>query len=86
MISYVFGEVFSKIDITENSKGFNLPIWVALGKYDGLVAPLASWNKALDSFSNIKITVYDKSGHTPQYEEAELFDSDLIHWVNKHCS
>jgi len=85
MFAYVWGKLFAEIDITENSENIKAPIWVALGKYDGLVAPRSSWDSVLKSFPTMQIAVYEKSGHTPQYEEAEKFDSDLIKWVDDHC-
>ena len=83
MISYVWGELFATIDLAENANNFDIPIWVALGKYDSLVAPLASWKELQQCFPTMEITVFDKYGHTPQYEEAERFDIDLIAWSKK---
>ena len=83
MINYVWGELFAKIDLAENANHFNLPIWVALGKYDSLVAPLDSWKALQKCFPTMQITVFNESGHTPQYEEAEKFDHDLITWVQQ---
>jgi proline iminopeptidase len=84
VFSYVWGEVFASIDLTTNAQDFNIPIWVALGKFDGLVAPLQSWKKIVESFSNVKITVYEKSGHAPHYEESQRFDADLIGWAKQY--
>jgi proline iminopeptidase len=82
MITYVWGTVFQNIDITKNTEHFNLPVWVAIGKYDGLVAPLESWDSVRGAFNDMTITIFEKSGHTPQFEEPELFDHDLIAWCS----
>jgi len=41
-----------------------------------------------DAFANLRIRVFEKSGHTPQLEEAAYFDRELINWlsteVDKH--
>lgn len=80
MIEYVWGDIFANIDITKGADNLTVPVWVALGRYDGLVAPTNVWEPVQKAFKNMQITIYEKSGHTPQYEQAELFDADLIAW------
>ena len=59
---------------------FNVPVFLGLGRYDYLVAPPRSWNSR-QNFRNLTISVFEKSGHTPQFEEAKLFDQELLQWL-----
>ena len=38
------GVIFRDIDITKNLDQFNKPVYLALGKFDYLVAPFYEWN------------------------------------------
>jgi proline iminopeptidase len=82
MINYVWGTIFKNIDVTKNTENFVTPILLAVGKYDGIVAPVSSWESIKNNFQNMTIKVFEKSGHTPQYEEQEEFDKILIQWAN----
>lgn len=83
MINYVWGTVFAEIDITEGLDEFDVPVFLALGRYDFLVAPAPSWELVTPMFKDLTMRVFEESGHTPQYEEAELFDSELLAWMGK---
>jgi proline iminopeptidase len=81
MFDYVWGEVFRDIDVTRGLESFDRPVLMALGRYDFLVAPPSSWEPIKDQFSDLTIRVFEKSGHTPQYEEAGVFDTELLAWM-----
>jgi proline iminopeptidase len=81
MIGYVWGEVFRDIDITRGLGRFDRPVYLALGRYDFLVAPPSSWEPIKDQFSDLTVRVFEKSGHTPQYDEPEVFDKELLAWM-----
>jgi proline iminopeptidase len=49
-----------------------------------VVAPLSSWDPILPKFRDVTVWIFEKSGHKPQYEEPELFDSELIGWMQEH--
>ena len=84
MFDYVWGEVFRDIDVTRGLESFDRPVFMALGRYDFLGAPPSSWEPIKDQFSDLTIRVYEKSGHTPQYEQPEVFDNDLLAWMKAH--
>ena len=86
MISHVWGTLLAEIDITKGLDAFHRPVFLALGKYDFLVAPPSSWNRIDSKFNDLTIRVFDESGHTPQYEQAELFDSELLNWIQGSAS
>ncbi len=81
IIDRYWGEIFRDIDITDNLKNFDIPVLLCLGKFDYLVAPFYSWHKIRDKFKNLKIRFFEKSGHTPQLEEAELFDQEVLDFI-----
>jgi proline iminopeptidase len=83
MIGHVWGRIFAEIDITEGLDTFDRPVFLALGRYDFLIAPPSSWEPVRPMFRDLTVHVFEESGHTPQYEEAELFDSELLAWMGQ---
>ena len=81
MIDHVWGGVFREIDITHGLATFDRPVFLALGRYDFLVAPPAAWDAMRSQFRDFTVRVFERSGHTPQYEEATLFDAELVGWM-----
>ena len=81
MFNYMWGHVFRDIDITKNLNDFHKPIFLALGRYDYLVAPPSAWNSIRPKFHDLTVRVFEKSGHTPQYEQPVLFDTELLEWL-----
>ena len=77
----VWGEVFAAIDITQSLDALERPVFLALGRYDFLVAPPSSWDRVRPAFKDLTVRVFERSGHTPQFEEAELFDAELLGWL-----
>lgn len=86
MIDYVWGTVFRDLDIIKGLDTFNKPVFLALGHFDFLVTPFFSWNPIRSKFKNLTIRLFGKSGHTPQLEEPELFDGELLKWLSEHDS
>lgn len=83
MFGYVWGKVFAEIDITKGLEQFDRPVFLALGRYDFIVAPPSSWDSVKSRLKNLTIQVFERSGHTPQLEEPELFDEQLLSWIKK---
>ena len=77
----VWGEVFPAIDITKGLDAMDRPVFLALGRYDFLVAPPSSWDRVRPAFRNLTVRIFERSGHTPQLEEPELFDAELLAWM-----
>ena len=86
MLGHVSGTLLAEIDITKGLEEFDRPVFLALGKYDFLVAQPSSWNRIKSKFNDLTIRVFDESRHTPQYEQAELFDSELLNWIQGSAS
>lgn len=84
MFDEVWGRVFRDIDVTRGLATFDRPVFLALGRYDFLVAPPSSWDRIRSKFRNLTVRVFERSGHTPQYEEPDLFDAELLRWIGEH--
>lgn len=83
MFNHVWGRIFRDLDITRGLETFNRPVFLALGRYDFLVAPPSSWEPLRPLFKDLTVRVFERSGHTPQYEEAAAFDEELVQWINR---
>lgn len=83
MFNHVWGQIFRDIDVTRGLRTFDRPVFLALGRYDFLVAPPSKWDPLRPLFKDLTIRIFEHSGHTPQYEEASLFDEELLRWM-KH--
>ena len=86
MFDHVWGTLLAEIDIEQGLESLDRPVFLALGKYDFLVAPPSSWERVQANFRDLTMRVYDESGHSPQYEQAEQFDSDLLNWIEDSAS
>jgi proline iminopeptidase len=84
MFAHIWGQVFRDIDITKGLDKLDHPVFLALGRYDFIVAPPASWEPIKPKFKDLTLRVFEKSGHTPQFEDPVLFDSELTSWLEKH--
>lgn len=78
---YLWGKVFREIDITQNLKKLNIPVFLGLGRYDYWNPPYL-WEKMRPYFNDLTIRIFEKSGHTPQLEEPDLFDNELLQWLS----
>jgi proline iminopeptidase len=81
---HLWGEVFRDIDIRQGLDRLDVPVLLALGRHDYLVAPYAAWDPYRHSFLDLTVRVFEKSGHTPQFEESGLFDAELLRWLSEH--
>jgi len=86
---YVNMEVFFRVvaligsyDLAQGPGEITVPVFAALGRYD-YVVPYTMWDGAEDKLANLTIHLFEKSGHTPQLEEAAEFDRTLLEWLDK---
>lgn len=84
MINHVWGRTFADIDVTHGLETFDRPVFMALGRKDYIVAPPSTWDPIRSLFQDLTLRVYERSGHTPQYEESALFDQDLLDWMSQY--
>lgn len=81
-IDYLWGEVFRDLEIREGLAELKAPVFLGLGRFDYLVAPYGAWESYREQFRDLTVRVFDRSGHTPQLEESELFEQELLEWIN----
>jgi proline iminopeptidase len=79
----VWGIIFRDIDICKGPEKFNKPVFLALGKFDFLTGPVELWNDRKKCFKDIAIRVFEKSSHSPQFEEPRIFDNELLTWPSR---
>jgi len=81
VFDHLWGETFRDLDIRQGLERFDIPVFLALGRCDYLVAPYATWDAYRGSFRDLTVRVFEKSGHTPQLEESALFGAELLQWL-----
>ncbi len=81
VFDHLWGEVFRDIDIRKGLDTLAMPALLALGQSDYLVAPAETWEAYRDDFADLTIRMFEKSGHTPQLEESDLFDETLLSFL-----
>jgi proline iminopeptidase len=78
---HLWGDAFARIDIRKDLRSLKAPVFLALGRFDHLVAPYEAWTSYRDDFNDLTLRVFDRSGHTPQLEESAAFDVELLAWL-----
>ncbi len=80
---YSRAQGFRDIDITQGLDTFDQPVFLAQGHYDFRVAPPSTWDPIRPKFRDLTVRVFELSGHWPHYEEAALFDAELLRWMEE---
>ena len=80
---HVRAQPFRDIDITEGLETLDRLVFLAMGRYDFLVAPASTWDPVRPKFRDLTVRVFERSGHWPHYEEAALFDEELLRWMKE---
>lgn len=78
----IWGSMFDKYPIKETLKAIKCPIFLALGRYDYFNPPHV-WESYRKYFTHLTLRIFERSGHTPQLEEKENFNCELLKWLNK---
>ncbi|NIN71296.1 MAG: alpha/beta fold hydrolase [Gemmatimonadetes bacterium] len=73
------GELLDEYDFVQGLGQIETPVFVAEGLYD-IIVPYTLWEDVLPKLPNATFYLFEKSGHTPQFEEPELFADRLIEW------
>jgi proline iminopeptidase len=72
-------ELLWEYDFVQGLGQIETPVFVAEGLYD-IIVPHTLWEDVLPKLPNATFHLFEKSGHTPQFEEPELFAEKLIQW------
>jgi proline iminopeptidase len=83
MFNHVWGRIFRDIEITRGLETLDRPVFLALGRYDFLLPAPPIWDPLRPRFNDLTVRIFERSGHTPQYEEAALFDEELVRWIKR---
>lgn len=83
LFDFLYGEALREIDISLGLESFRIPVFLALGRYDYIIAPPSSWDSMRPRFHDLTVRVFEHSGHSPQYEEAQIFDRELLDWLTR---
>jgi proline iminopeptidase len=84
VMNYVWGKIFPRLDIKVGLEKLNIPVFLGLGLYDYALPPPSVWDPIKPMFKDLLIRVFKYSGHTPPYEEAVLFNKELLSWIENH--
>lgn len=80
---HLFAGVFANYDMFAKPFSISVPVIVCMGKHD-YVIPYTLWDSKYESIPDFTLVLFEKSGHTPQLEESELFDQRLLRWLTAH--
>lgn len=83
IIDYLWGEAFGKMDLIQSLTDVDKPVFIGLGRYDYLVAPVSLWDMVDDNYTNVKKVIFEHSGHNPMFEEPHCFGQTLVEWINE---
>ncbi len=78
----IWGSMFGTFDMASALKAIQFPIFLALGRYDYFNPPHV-WEKYRDHASDLTVRIFEKSGHTPQLEEPDNFDEEMMMWLER---
>ncbi len=83
LVMRLYSDIFSHYDIHRDMKTLTAPVFVAMGRYDYSI-PHYLWDDVVPKYPQISFHLFEKSGHTPFYEEQKLFDKLLLKWVKNY--
>jgi proline iminopeptidase len=77
----VLGELFGQpFTLFGDAARVEPPAFLALGRHDYAVPP-TSWDGMSSRFRDSTTAVFERSGHTPQVDEAAAFDERVLGWL-----
>ena len=79
LLHHVFDDIFKDYDMFSKSRTVPVPTFVATGLFD-YVIPHSSWMQNQD-IHNLRVSLFKRSGHSPQLEEPKLFDKRVLDWI-----
>jgi len=74
------GSLFESFDLAGSSP-IRVPVLVAHGRYD-YAAPYTLWEKHKAELPDVEYRLFERSGHFPQFEEPDRFDSAVLGWIH----
>ncbi len=80
VVDHLFGVLFNQYDLALGPRPITAPVFLALGRYDYAV-PYTTWEKEKHKLPDLFYNLFERSGHTPQLEQAAEFDRRLLRWL-----
>lgn len=80
--SHLWDNVLYEYDIAQNDKPISCPVFLALGRFDYIV-PYSCWDDKKNIFDNLTYHLFEKSSHTPHFEESDNFSQKLLEWYQR---
>lgn len=78
VIDQLWGEAFRDLDISAGLDQLSIPVLLALGRCDYLVAPAEAWAPHRAAFRDLTMRIFEQSSHTPPLEQPVDFDAELL--------
>ncbi|MCY8508172.1 alpha/beta hydrolase [Bacillus mojavensis] len=83
IIDELWGHTFAQMNLIQRLADVRVPVYIGLGRYDYLVAPVSLWDAVDGLYPYVKKVIFEKSGHQPMLEEPQTFEQSLIKWIDK---
>ena len=75
-------EILKDYDVAARPGQLSAPLFLALGRFD-YVSPYTLWDDRREVIPGLSYHLFERSGHFPMVEEQELFDQELLEWINR---
>lgn len=82
ILDHFYGNLLRDFDVTQGLETFHKPVLLALGRFEFILAPSSAWDPIRPKFHDLTVRIFERSGHCPHYEEAPLFDQELLSWLS----
>ncbi|MDO8223700.1 alpha/beta fold hydrolase [Bacillus cabrialesii] len=83
IIDELWGHTFARLDLIQRLADVHVPVYIGLGRYDYLVAPVEQWDAVEAGYPHVEKVIFEKSGHQPMLEEPQAFDQSFSKWMDK---
>ncbi|OIS62164.1 alpha/beta hydrolase [Bacillus subtilis] len=79
----LWGNTFARLNLIQRLADVQVPVYIGLGRYDYLVAPVALWDTVADLYPHVEKVIFEKSGHQPMLEEPQAFEQSFRKWLDQ---
>jgi len=86
VLEHFFASIIPGVDVKEELETIQEPIFFAAGLSDYDCCPAQAWGALKNKPPHMVLSIFEQSGHYPQYEESELFDNRVLAWARENFS
>ncbi|MGG3032214.1 alpha/beta fold hydrolase [Bacillus stercoris] len=79
----LWGNTFARLHLIQRLADVQVPVYIGLGRYDYLVAPVTLWDTVDDLYPHVEKVIFEKSGHQPMLEEPQAFEQSFRKWLDQ---